>query len=77
MYSRTLESPLRLQLLCFLYNPYVETQSTNREDVYFNSVTHFIPTEPTNKIPSLQHFTLPQFKLSVVSDEYHKKKSNF
>ena len=50
----------------------METQSPNREDVYYNSVTLFIPTEPTNKIPSLQHVTLSQFKQSVVSDEYHK-----
>ena len=48
-------------------------QSPNREDIYYNSVTHFIPTDPTNKIPSLQHFTLPQFKQSVVSDEYHNR----
>ena len=44
---------------------------TEKTDIYFNSVTHFIPTEPTNKIPSLQHLTLPQFKQSVASDEYH------
>ena len=49
----------------------METQSPNREGVYFNSVTDFIPTEPINKIPSLQHFTLPQLKQSVVSDEHH------
>ena len=60
-----------ISFLCILYNMYMEMQSPNREDIYFNSVTHFILTEPTNKIPSLQHFTLPQFKQSVVSDEHH------